>query len=94
MSVQTLGNLIENFVKTKVKNQYGNVNNHTTDCMCVDHLLKKRATGKLALEKYISNHEDKLIGAQSVKPKTISGTNNDTEVKPKTLINRVNRINL
>merc|ERR1711915_184199 len=52
-NVKSISVLIENFVKYKVKNKYGLLEEDDDDCMCVDHLVKRRATGCLNISKFL-----------------------------------------
>ena len=49
MSTRSCTILIDNFIKYKAKNQYGDLEEHAKDCMCVDHLMKIRNSDSFAI---------------------------------------------
>ena len=86
LTLEKTNNIIDNFVRNKTKNQNGKLDSHEPGCLCVDHLIKKRATGTLSLEKIleklkhngkteISQNETKLKQEDNLIPKTKSNQN-------------------
>ena len=57
ITVHKVVNLVDNFIKNKNKNQLGSLEHHIAGCMCVDHLLKKKASGSLHLDKFIEKQK-------------------------------------
>ena len=47
-------NLIDNFIKNKINGNDSELHTHHAGCLCVDHLIKKRATSNFSLEKFIA----------------------------------------
>ncbi|XP_068225259.1 uncharacterized protein [Palaemon carinicauda] len=105
LNVHKMNNIIDNFTKNKNKNQYGKLESHNAGCMCVDHLIKKRATGTLQLEKFIeklnlnpndtheaNTNKGKTQGAIPKEPNLDSKTTTSV-VKQKPVSNRISRNN-
>ena len=67
MSPRSCSILIDNFIKYKAKNQYGDLEEHTKDCLCVDHLMKIRTSDSLA----IPNLLEKIKQKQGAIPKRL-----------------------
>ena len=62
--MKSLSNLVDNFVKYKTKNRYGDLENHSSECMCVDHLIKKRTSESIGIKKLLDNIKLKQKSAQ------------------------------
>ena len=83
LTLEKTSNIIDNFVKYKTKNQNGKLDSHEPGCLCVDHLIKKRATGSLSLGKIIetfkqegktrtNQNESKIKQEENLVPKSKS----------------------
>ena len=59
ISATSLTNVINSFVKYKVKNQNGDLGKHSADCMCVDHLIKQRTSSTLSIENLLEKIKQK-----------------------------------
>ena len=84
--------LIDNFIKYKAKNQYGDLEEHTKDCMCVDHLMKIRTSDSLA----IPNLLEKIKQKQGSIPKRLTNKLNTKNpiVQQKFVSTKVSRHNV
>ena len=72
ITVKSLSNLVDNFIKNKKKNHNGNPEHHISGCMCVDHLLLKRKTGSLNLTNFLRKLKSDHSPTQglNIKPKS------------------------
>ena len=75
ISVKTVSNLVDNFIKYKAKNKYGKLEDHIEDCKCVDHLVIKQSAKSQIIKRLVDNNKEKqetqgaVSKTQSLKPK-------------------------
>ena len=69
-------NIMENFIKNKEHNVYGPPQEHPTECMCVDHLIKKRKSKDLHVHEYLYNLQQRkeAISKQSSQDQPVNSS--------------------
>ena len=90
ISVNTVRNLVDNFIKYKTKAQYGDLKNHPTDCNCVDHLVKNHACQTIALKALV----EKIKQEQNKKGAIPKRPNNTQSTTHKSVTNKISRDNV
>ena len=72
LNITKLSAIIESFIKYRQHNVLGNLDDHPIDCMCVDHLNRKRKTESLNVSTYLENL--KVKQADKLSKKSSSST--------------------
>ena len=68
ISIKTITSVIENFIRNKTKNQYGDLEKYSLDCMCMDHLVKKCANDTMDIKNLLRKFkQNKLLKVQSLR---------------------------
>ena len=79
LSVHKLKNHIDNFIKNKKRNVYGNIEQHPAGCMCVEHLIRKRTSGALQITKFIEKNKQEKSTDTGAKPKVPKSDTKDSQ---------------
>ena len=92
INIQKANNLIDNFVRNKRKNPK-NLESHQAGCLCIDHLLKKRAASNFFLENLIESIQQKESSEASSKEVTTKSDKSGLKSKQKSNATKISRNN-